>query len=106
MPSEYLRWRRPRIGYARLLSPWNVPNQSQGMDYYTVIDLGHKAKEPLIGSSSELSDGLEPHDTITTAVPHRARDTVLPGRGRVYPGWCRQGGYWEGGIPVPSLRPD
>ena len=54
----------PRIGYARLVVARNVSNQSQGMDYNSVITLGKPSKQPLMCSASELADGLEPHDHI------------------------------------------
>ena len=36
------------------------------MDSYSVIELGHTAKQPLIWPPSELGDGLEPHGLIYT----------------------------------------
>ena len=48
LTSRALRLPGPRIGYARLLVPRYMSNQSQGMDYISVIDLGHKAKQPLM----------------------------------------------------------
>ena len=91
--------RRPRIGYARLLSARNVPNYSTIMDILSVITLGQVVKQPLIGSPSELSDGLEPHDYIYSAVhPHVASVQPCHGPAGVYPGLV-QVGYWEGGIP-------
>ena len=47
---------------------------------------------PLIRASSDLSDGLEPHDHITTAVPHPAPVQHAAVVGGVYPGWCSMGG--------------
>ena len=53
-------------------------------------------KQPLIWSPSDLSDRLEPHDTIYSAVQTmRAADVALAVVG-VYPGWCGLGGYREG----------
>ena len=48
------------------------------MDNLSVIDLGHKAKQPLIMSSGELADGLEPHGHILR-VSVRHRGMVQPG---------------------------
>ena len=38
------------------------------MDIYSVIGLGHTRNVPLIGRSSELVDGLEPHDQFLPGV--------------------------------------
>ena len=82
-----------------------MPNQSQSLDIISVINLGHKAKQPLITLVSELGDGLEPHDTIPTAVAgpaypvsdSRSREGV-PGYGWV--------GAWEGYTGHPPSLPD
>ena len=96
----------PRIGYARLVSPMDSPNQSQGMDYYSVIYYGHKAKQPLMCSSSDLGDGSEPHGLLG----HHCGSDGSTGDGQwweeVYPGWCRSWGTGRGAYRVPSLRPD
>ena len=72
------------------------------MDYYSVITLGQLLNVPLIGHSSELADGLEPHDHIPTAV-HAACSrrvmTVVQGGG--VPG-VAVGGYLGGVYRVPS----
>ena len=52
------------IGYARLVVARNSSNQSQGSGSKSVIDLGHKAEQPLMYRASELSYGIEPHDHI------------------------------------------
>ena len=49
LASNDLRLTGPRIGYARLVVPRNVPNQSTIIDSKSVINLGHKANQPLIG---------------------------------------------------------
>ena len=69
------------------------------MDYIKVIYLGHSANVPLMGRSSELFDGSEPHDHICSAVIARAHCSheysgMLEGRGVpgvVYLGGCRRG---------------
>ena len=56
--------------------------------------------------ASELADGLEPHDHIYTAVPHRCSTPMTEeyrgAVGRVYPGWvagwCREG-------TIPGTKP-
>ena len=66
------------------------------MDIFRVINLGHKAEQPLIRLPSELVDGFEPHGTILP------RGTAVGGTadawqgGRVYPGWCGWVGTWGG----------
>ena len=64
LASDNLSLDRPRIGYARLLNARNTPNHSTIPDSDTVITLGHSPYVPLIGSLSELVDGLEPHGLI------------------------------------------
>ena len=64
LASDILSLGRPRIGYARLVIARNVSNQSTIPDSNSVIALGHTRKQPLIRASSELGDGLEPHDHI------------------------------------------
>ena len=69
----------------------------------SVITLGHTLKEPLIRPSSELVDGLEPHDYEPSGVQHGvAPDGELGAVGRVYPGWCSRVG---GGRVVPGIAP-
>ena len=62
---------------------------------------------PLIGFSSELVDGLEPHD-LNLPVRWSSHSPASQCGGEVvYPGWCRSGGYREGytGYPVePSFE--
>ena len=62
------------------------------MDFHSVITLGHTSKQPLIGPSSELSYGYEPHDLIywVRAAAVRGGADYRGGAG-VYPGWCRLG---------------
>ena len=61
------------------------------MDFYKVINLGHKANVPLIQSSSELTDGLEPHDCFWSRGPDADVGTAV----RV--GWgCTRGGAAAG----------
>ena len=72
------------------------------MDIISVINLGHKAIVPLIWSSSELADGLEPHDRF---IQHRGQlghggSAGCSGRG--VPGVACWVGAWEGGIPGTS----
>ena len=80
-----------------------MPNYSTIPDPYSVIYLGHKAKEPLIHRSSELIDGLEPHDQFLHAVVQGPLPPVL-----VRVQGCTQGGaagwvYREGYTgPSPS----
>ena len=78
------------------------------MDPRSVITLGHMVNVPLIGSSSDLSDGLEPHDTIylqDTARPLAVVPVTVMAGG--VPG-VRLGGYPEGGYtgyyPAVPLR--
>ena len=57
---------------------------------------------PLIGLSSELVDGFEPHGLIHlryTAVRHGDQPASEHAVGRVYPGWWVLGGCWVGTIP-------
>ena len=69
------------------------------MDPDSVINLGHKAEQPLIWPRSELLDGLEPHDHFY-ATRHGMRHTSYQEwHGRVYPGWWQwvgTGGYYTG----------
>ena len=55
------------------------------MGYNKVINLGHKAKEPLMSSRSELADGLEPHDQFDQRRLH-ARTVHSGDRQRGVPG--------------------
>ena len=75
------------------------------MDINSVIHLGHTGKQPLMYRTSELVDGLEPHDHILdrTQGPRRSQLGDMGWEG-VYPGWCRVGA-WEGGIPVLTQPP-
>ena len=60
------------------------------MDSWSVINLGHSPKQPLISLGSELSYGLEPHDTIYSWLLTRAL-TVVPVTGvEGVPGVCGQ----------------
>ena len=67
------------------------------MDINSVIILGHKAKQPLIGSRSELADGYEPHDTICpaprTSVVHHARTGGAGCTRGGADGWVPERGY-------------
>ena len=64
------------------------------MDLKKVINLGHKAKQPLICSSSELVDGLEPHGHIP--LYSCGPVTVRTGdRGRGVPGVVQLVGGWR-----------
>ena len=76
------------------------------MDPDSVIILGHRSKQPLICPSSELLYGLEPHDYIYSAVPHRTEHGVDCRGGGVYPGWCRLVGTGRGTIPGTVLSLD
>ena len=81
----------------------------------SVINLGQVGHVPLIRLSSELADGLEPHDHIYSPDTARAA-AVQCGSGVRWgggvPGVCAVGGYREGAIPGtnppvsprPSLR--
>ena len=83
-----------------------MPNYSTIMDPERVIYLGHKVKQPLIRSPSELSYGFEPHDLI-----YLRSMTVLCGTGAAawagigVPG-VGLGGCRVGTIPGTNLRPD
>ena len=66
------------------------------MDYISVINLGHSAKEPLMCLGSELVDGSEPHGTILLTGMTRARDTVRPGGCGCTQGGAGWVGTWEG----------
>ena len=68
------------------------------MDTYSVIYLGHTRKQPLIGSSSELVDGSEPHGQFTLSVRHALHADGVPVGGGV-PGVVQTGWYREGAIP-------
>ena len=79
-----------------------MPNYSTIADYSKVIYLGHTANVPLIRLSTDLDDGLEPHDHICSREHARAAAVQCgsgSGRGGVYPGWWELGSTWEGGIP-------
>ena len=75
----------------------------------SVINLGHKANVPLIGSPSELVDGSEPHDTIypvrtagsSVRTGHRVQQGVYPGCGS---GWVL-GGWYTGYQDQPQDQP-
>ena len=96
---------RPRIGYARLVIARNVPNHSTIPDSNTVIYLGHKAEQPLIGPPSELVDRSEPHGLIRSTDPNLVHDGSAGGWGGGVPGVVRQVGTGRGAIPGTSLRP-
>ena len=73
-----------------------MPNHSTILDSNSVIYLGHTVKQPLIGSPSELTYRLEPHDHIYSSdMTPRAAD-VAPAGERVYPGCAAAGWVWEG----------
>ena len=78
------------------------------MDIPSVINLGHKAKPPLIALVSELVDGLEPHDHIASAVQTRAV-TMVPVTGvaggvpGAVAGWV-PGGVYRALPSLASLR--
>ena len=90
----------PRIGYGRPLVARNMPNHSTIPDSKSVITLGHKANQPLIRPSSDLSDGFEPHGLI---LPAGRTPRISASAGEcctgVYLGVVRLGGYREGAIP-------
>ena len=67
-------------------------------DFLSVIYLGHKAKQPLIRSLSELVDGFEPTALFTRRAAPVIVGTDWCGREGV-PGVVQTGGYLEGGIP-------
>ena len=104
MTSRILSLRRPRIGYARLVVAGNVPNQSQGMDYISVIRLGHMVKQPLMWSSGELVDGFEPHDHIYPCPQTHSTLSTPDGQGGGVPGVEELGGYLEGLYRVPPAK--
>ena len=56
------------------------------MDPISVITLGHKANVPLIGPSSELVDGLEPHGIFHHGPRGRRRSQLGDMGGRGVPG--------------------
>ena len=66
------------------------------MDIISVISLGQLVKQPLIGPSSELVDGSEPHDHIYPRVLTARVDDDGGVDGRGVPGVGRLGGYQEG----------
>ena len=60
-----------------------MPNYSTILDYSSVICLGHTRNVPLMQASSELVDGIEPHDQFylrDTAV-HQLYDAGTSTRG-------------------------
>ena len=72
------------------------------MDIIYVISLGHKAKQPLICSSSELVDGLEP--TAVSWLPWCTGDRATATAGGE---GCTRGGAelgWLGGT-IPGTPP-
>ena len=75
------------------------------MDIISVINLGHTAKQPLIGLPSELSYRLEPHGLILQYVSAGVGTGGAVGRGGVYPGWCGQVGTRRGSIPGTQPGP-
>ena len=66
------------------------------MDPGSVITLGHKANQPLMYPSGELTDGSEPHDHICSAGHPCAPPSMKPLGGRGVPGVGQLGGYWVG----------
>ena len=69
------------------------------MDYYKVIYHGHSAKQPLIGPSSELGDGLEPHARFRSTVRgvrHGSSGAGREGCTRGGAGWVVPGGCYTG----------
>ena len=73
------------------------------MDSESVITLGHKAKEPLIWSPSELSYGLEPHDLFLRCPGACCCMTAVQGVGEVYPGVVPAG--CTGRVAIPGTNP-
>ena len=72
------------------------------MDINSVIMLGHSPNVPLIGASSELSDGLEPHALkLSVRAAAGCMTAVQVGEGCTR-GGCRPGGYQGGVYRVPS----
>ena len=96
MASDNLRLYGPRIGYGRLVVARNSPNYSTIPDPESVIYLGHTRNVPLMPASSELVDGLEPHDHMDTAVDGAGYGVSGVHGGGVYPGWCSRVGTGEG----------
>ena len=78
------------------------------MDSQSVITLGHIRNKPLMCSSGELADGLEPHGLKLLVCGACSVMTPVAGGGEVYPGWCGQVGTGRGipgGYPAsPRLR--
>ena len=74
-----------------------MSNHSTIPDSNKVITLGHTSKQPLIRRSSELVDGLEPHDMFLLAVVPGKRVPVAAWGGRGVPGvedgWVPGGRY-------------
>ena len=75
------------------------------MDFYKVINLGHSPKQPLIQSSSELSDGLEPHATLRVT-PDGAAGYAKVRVGGGVPGVVQEWGTRRGAIPGTNQGPD
>ena len=77
-----------------------MSNYSTIMDSQSVIYLGHTLNVPLIGPSTELSDGYEPHGHIYSGnqyTAHCDHAGQYPGAvGRGVPGVVQVGGYREG----------
>ena len=99
--SNNPRLRCPRIGYARLLIAENSPNHSTIPDPQSVITLGQRAKQPLIGPSSELSYGLEPHalfdsraEPAVTVTPSRQWEGCTRGGSAGWVPWRGYTGYY------------
>ena len=86
-----------------------MPNQSTIMDINSVISLGHTPEQPLMWSSSELTDGFEPHDMIYSGYMTRAA-ADMPGQPRVrgggVPRVVQAGWYREGAIPGTTQPSD
>ena len=86
-----------------------MSNHSTIPDPESVITLGQLVNVPLMGPSSELTDGLEPHGHILLQDTATARTGSHAGDGR----GCTRGGGWvgtgrgtiPGTNPAIALRP-
>ena len=76
------------------------------MDIFSVIYLGHMLKQPLIRSSSELGDRLEPHDWFMDVRAAAGCMTAVRGRGGGVPGVGSRVGTRRVLYRVPSLAQD
>ena len=76
------------------------------MDIISVIRLGHRPKQPLMCSPSELLDGSEPHDHIPLVPRVSSVDHGPAGGGRGVPGVEGWVGTWRGIPGGYPARPD